>query len=169
MDFYPPKKVDAPGGTNHAAREPMSSRKTPPMDKIDTKTKLSALWLFILLNIIFRDFHQIGLKSTLEMLLTGYYNGVEITDTLMLIGGVLAEVPIAMVLFSLLLTRRIGRPVTFVAAFITTATLVSSAPSDMDDVFHLVIELAAMVAIVWTAWKWPEDDRAEAQVAKIAE
>ena len=132
------------------------------MEKIDTNTKLSALWLFILLNIIFRDLHQFANKPFLEMLLTGTYNGIEVTEELMLLGGFLAEVPIAMVLFSLLLTRRIGRPVTFVAAFITTATLVSSAPSDMDDVFHLVIELAAMVAIVWTAWKWPEREIAQA-------
>jgi hypothetical protein len=97
------------------------------MDKIDTKTKLSALWLFILLNIIFRDLHQFGNKPFLEMLLSGTYNGIEVTEELMLLGGFLAEVPIAMVLFSLLLTRRIGRPVTFVAAFITAATLVSSA------------------------------------------
>jgi hypothetical protein len=131
------------------------------MDKIDTKTKLSALWLFILLNIIFRDLHQFGNKPFLEMLLSGTYNGIEVTDELMLLGGFLAEVPIAMVLFSLLLTRRIGRPVTFVAVFITAATLVSSAPSDMDDIFHLVIELAAMVAIVWTAWSWPEREIAQ--------
>ena len=132
------------------------------MEKIDTNTKLSALWLFILLNIIFRDLHQFGNKPFLEMLLTGTYNGIEVTEELMLLGGFLAEVPIAMVLFSLLLTRRIGRPVTFVAAFITAATLVSSAPSDMDDVFHLVIELAAMVAILWTAWSWPEREIAQA-------
>jgi hypothetical protein len=132
------------------------------MEKIDTNTKLSALWLFILLNIIFRDLHQFANKPFLEMLLTGTYNGIEVTEELMLLGGFLAEVPIAMVLFSLLLTRRIGRPVTFVAAFITAATLVSSAPSDMDDVFHLVIELAAMVAIVWTAWKWPKREIAQA-------
>ena len=131
------------------------------MEKIDTNTKLSALWLFILLNIIFRDLHQFANKPFLEMLLTGTYNGIEVTEELMLLGGFLAEVPIAMVLFSLLLTRRIGRPVTFVAAFITTATLVSSAPSDMDDVFHLVIELAAMVAILWTAWSWPEREIAQ--------
>lgn len=132
------------------------------MEKIDTNTKLSALWLFILLNIIFRDLHQFANKPFLEMLLTGTYNGIEVTEELMLLGGFLAEVPIAMVLFSLLLTRRIGRPVTFVAAFITAATLVSSAPTDMDDVFHLVIELAAMVAIVWTAWKWPKREIAQA-------
>lgn len=132
------------------------------MRKIDTNTKLSALWLFILLNIIFRDLHQFAMKPFLEMLLTGTYNGIEVTEKLMLLGGFLAEVPIAMVLFSLLLTRRIGRPVTFVAAFITTATLLSSAPSDMDDVFHLAIELAAMVAILWTAWTWPNREIAQA-------
>jgi len=69
---------------------------------------LSVLWLFILLNIIFRDIHQLVLASHLQMLLTGHYNGMEITEELMLLGGVLVQVPIAMVLFSLLLTRRIG-------------------------------------------------------------
>jgi hypothetical protein len=57
------------------------------------------------------------------------------------------------------LTRRIVCPVTIVAAVITTGTLVSTPPSDMDDTFHLIIELAAMTAIVWTAWRWPDADR----------
>lgn len=132
------------------------------MEKIDTKTKLSALWLFVLLNIIFRDLHQLAMKPFLEMLLTGTYNGIEVTEELMLLGGFLAEVPIAMVLFSLLLTRRIGRPVTFLAAIITGVTLLSSTPADMDDVFHLVIELVALGSILWTAWTWPEQSHATA-------
>ncbi len=132
------------------------------MRPVDAHTKLSALWLFILLNIIFRDIHQFVIASHLEMLLTGYYNGIEITEELMLLGGFLVQVPIAMVLFSLLLTRKIGRPVTILAAIITTGTLLSSAPTDLDDTFHLVIELAAMVAILWTAWSWPDQDNAAA-------
>jgi len=132
------------------------------MIAIDTRTKLSALWLFILLNIIFRDIHQFVLASHLEMLLTGYYNGMEITEELMLLGGFLVQIPIAMVLFSLLLTRKIGRPITILAAIITAGTLLSSAPTDMDDTFHLIIELAAMVAILWTAWTWPDDGRVAA-------
>ncbi len=124
------------------------------MTSIDIRIKLSALWLFILLNIIFRDIHQMALASHLEMLMTGYYNGIEITDDLMLLGGFLVQVPIAMVLFSLLLTRRIARPVTMMAAILTTGTLLSTAPTDMDDTFHLVIELVAMAAIVWTSWTW---------------
>jgi hypothetical protein len=130
------------------------------MRKLDSNTLLSALWLFILLNIIFRDIHQFVLASHLEMLLTGYYDGIEITEGLMLLGGFLVQIPIAMVLFSLLLTRRIGRPLTIVAAIITTGTLLSSAPTDMDDTFHLVLELAAVVAILWTAWTWPEHNLA---------
>ncbi|MEL6958734.1 MAG: DUF6326 family protein [Pseudomonadota bacterium] len=132
------------------------------MISIDTRTQLSALWLFILLNIIFRDIHQFVLASHLEMLLTGYYNGIEITEELMLLGGVLVQVPIAMVLFSLLLVRRIGRPVTIVAALLTTGTLLSTAPGDMDDTFFLAIELAAIVAILWTAWTWTDEDRVSA-------
>lgn len=133
------------------------------MRRLDPHVLLSALWLFMLLNIIFRDIHQFVLASHLEMLLTGYYNGIEITEGLMLLGGVLVQIPIAMVLFSLLLTRRISRPLTILAAIITTGTLLSSAPTDMDDTFHLVIELAALVAILWTAWTWPEHEHAATQ------
>lgn len=128
------------------------------MSAIDTRTKLSTLWLFILLNIIFRDIHQFTVASHLEMLLTGYYNGIEITEEILLLGGFLVEVPIAMVLFSLLLNRRIGRPVTIAAAILTTGTLLSTAPTDLDDTFHLIIELAAILTILWTAWTWAKSD-----------
>ena len=71
------------------------------MRRLDPHILLSALWLFILLNIIFRDIHQFVLASHIEMLLTGHYSGIEITEGLMLLGGFLVQVPIAMVLFSL--------------------------------------------------------------------
>ncbi|MEM9285357.1 MAG: DUF6326 family protein [Pseudomonadota bacterium] len=125
------------------------------MEPIDPRIKLSALWLFVLLNIIFRDLHQFAMKPFLEMLLTGTYHGTEITEELMLIGGVLAEVPIAMVPLSLVMTHGVGRLVTSFATFITAATLVSSAPMDLDDTFHLIVELLAIVAIVWAVWRWP--------------
>jgi hypothetical protein len=125
------------------------------MEPINPKTKLAALWLFILLNMIFRDLHQIVLKSELEMFLTGTYNGVVITEEMLLLGGLIIQVPIGMTLFSHLLTRRISRPVTVVAVLITAAGLLSNAPSDMDDVLHLTVELVAFAAILWTVWTWP--------------
>lgn len=126
------------------------------MEPIKVQTKVSTLWLFILLNIIFRDIHQYALKSHLEMLLTGYHNGTEITDSLMLLGGFLVEIPIAMVLFSHLLKRAINRPLNMIAAVLTAMTILYTPPSDPDDVFFLIIELAAIVTIIWTVWKWPQ-------------
>ena len=131
------------------------------MDTINTKIKLSALWLFILLNIIFRDIHQMTLKSHLEMLLTGYYNGTKMSDAIMLIGGFLVEIPIAMVLFSLLLKRKINRTLNIVAVILTTAILLFTPPSDWDDTFFLIVELIAIGSILWTAWKWNSQSTVE--------
>ena len=85
------------------------------MRPAETHIKLAALWLFILLNIIFRDLHQFVMPGFLETVMTGHFNGMEITPELMLIGGIVVSVPISMVPLSLLLKRRFARPLTFVA------------------------------------------------------
>ena len=128
------------------------------MDTLKTNFKLSAFWLFILLNIIFRDIHQYALKSHLEMLLTGVYNGTLVTDELMLLGGFLVEIPIAMFLFSLLLKRKLNRVLNIIAAVLTVGVLSAEMPSDMDDIFFKIIEFIAIGAIIWTAWNWKVDD-----------
>ncbi|MEM9063450.1 MAG: DUF6326 family protein [Pseudomonadota bacterium] len=124
------------------------------VDALDTRIKLSALCLFILPNIVFGDIDQFALKSHLEMLLTGTYNGIVITDELMLFGAVMVRVPIGMVPLSVLLSPTACRPATFVAAILATAGMLSNAPTALDDVFHLMVQLAAMVWIVRLAWVW---------------
>ena len=122
------------------------------MRKLDPHTLLSALWLFILLNIIFRDIHQFVLKSHVEMLLTGYYNGTLITDELMLMGGFFALVPISMVLLSLLLEPRWLRPVNTVAVVFTACPALVSPPTDPDDVLHFTVAFVALAAIMRITW-----------------
>lgn len=123
------------------------------MRKIGTNTLLSNLWLFTLLNIIFRDIHELAKKSHLEQILA-----TEVSELLLFVAGFVIEIPIAMVLFSLLFARRILRPITFVAALIVTAGMLSFPPTDLDDVFFLIIQLLALVTIMWTAWRWPQAD-----------
>ncbi|MEM7686133.1 MAG: DUF6326 family protein, partial [Pseudomonadota bacterium] len=108
---------------------------------MDIRIKLAALWLFILLNIVFRDIHQFALKSHLEMLLTGTYNGVVITEELMLFGAVIVQIPVGVVPLSVMLRRQAGLPVTLVAVVLATAGMLSNAPTDLDDWFHLVVQL----------------------------
>ncbi|WP_375228605.1 DUF6326 family protein [Roseobacter sp. S98] len=124
------------------------------MRPVDTHIQLSALWLFILLNIIFRDLHQFVMPGFLETIMTGQFNGMEITPELMLIGGVVVSVPISMVPLSLILERRFARPLTFFAALVTTITMIPPAPIDLDDAYHLALQLIAMSAIVVMAWRW---------------
>ncbi len=63
---------------------------------MDIKALLSTLWIFVLFNMIFRDLHEFGRPGFLEEIMTGVVNGVQITEGLMLIGGIMAEVPISM-------------------------------------------------------------------------
>ena len=131
------------------------------MRKVDPHLMLASLWLFILLNIIFRDLHQFVMPGFIESIMTGRFNGMDITPELMLLGGIVVSVPISMVPLSLLLERRFLRPVTFLAALVTTVTMIPPAPMDLDDVYHLVLQLAAMAGIVVAAWRWPAQSVAQ--------
>lgn len=105
---------------------------------------------------VFRDLHQLGKKSFLEEIMTGVVNGVEITDELMLIGGFLAEIPILMVLLSRILSNKVNKWANIIAGLITLAVFATAIPaSDMDDIFHMIIEVAAILWIIKIAWKLP--------------
>ncbi len=121
---------------------------------LKTNFTLSALWQFILLNIIFRDIHQMTMKSHLEMLLTGTYYGTVITDEIMLLGGFLVEIPIAMFLCSLLLKRELNRTLNMITSVLMVGVLLAELPSDMDDVFFKIIEFVAVGFIFWISLKW---------------
>ncbi|MEL6838234.1 MAG: DUF6326 family protein [Pseudomonadota bacterium] len=124
------------------------------MRKVDPHLMLAALWLFILLNIIFRDIHQFVMPGFLETIMTGRFNGMEITPELMLLGGVVVSVPISMIPLSLLLERGLLRPLTFLTVVVTSLTMIPPQPMDLDDTYHLFLQLVAMAGIIAIAWRW---------------
>ena len=124
------------------------------------RLKLFSIWLFILFNIIFRDIHQMTLKSHLEMLLTGYYNGMEVTEAIMLFGAIVVNIPIAMLMVSLYTKHHINRKVNIIAGCVMPLILLTSPPTDWDDIFHLSVELLALFSIVTTSYKWKENTTA---------
>jgi len=122
---------------------------------MDIRTKLSVLWIFILMNLIFRDLHEFASKDFLEEALTGHVNGLKLTDGLMLFGGVLAEIPIIMVVLSLVLKRKSNRFLNLVSGLIILSFLIFNIPTaDLDDFFFLFFEMGASAIIIWSAWKW---------------
>lgn len=125
---------------------------------MNAKSMLSGLWLFVLLNIIFRDLHEFATASAVEEILTGVVNGNKITEELLLTGFVLVELPIAMVLLSRILKHRINRWANILISILTIAIAASALPGDLDDMAFAAVEIAALLAIIWIAWKWSEQD-----------
>ena len=121
---------------------------------LEMQVKLSTLWIFFILYVFFRDLHEFVEPGFLEQAMTGTFNGIEITEQLLLFGGFVAEVSIAMVLFSRLLPYGANRWANIIAAAITLSFEINNGTTDLDDTFHMVMEMAALSFIVWSAWRW---------------
>ncbi len=121
---------------------------------LEMKVKLSTLWIFYLFNVIFRDIHEFIEPGFIEQVMTGTFNGIQITEHLLLLGGFVAEVPISMVLLSRLLPYSSNRWANIIAAMTTLAFEINNGTTDLDDTFHMVIEMAALLFIIWSAWQW---------------
>lgn len=119
---------------------------------IDPRITLSGLWIFLLMNIVFRDIHQFLSPGYLEWVLAGEMFGLPITDALLLMGGFAVEVMILMVILPLVLPRRVLRIVNIAAAAFTAALVLFTPPIDPDDVFFLVIVLATLAVLLWFGW-----------------
>ena len=123
------------------------------IDRMERRALLSALWIFVLLNFIFRDLHEIVKDDFLADALNGIYDGREVTEAMFLLGGIIVEVPIVMMLIAWTLPIRVNRWANVIVAPLFGLTLIGSA-GDLDDYFHFGLMLVALGAIVWKAWSW---------------
>jgi Family of unknown function (DUF6326) len=127
--------------------------------KMDMKSKLSTLWIFVALNYLYCDVVSLMDPELLPLYLRGNVNGLELTPGFLLGAGLLVEIFIAMVLLSRVLPYRTNRWANIVAGTIMTAvqsaTLLVGVPA-LYYLFFSVIEIATTVLIVWFAWNWHE-------------
>ena len=80
---------------------------------------------------------------------------MRLTEELMLLGGIMAEVPISMVLLSQVLNYRINRWANIIAGVFFITSVFGFPPGDLDDYFFVAIEIATSIFIIWQAWTWP--------------
>ena len=120
-----------------------------------TQTLLSTLWIFVILNIFARDTHELGRPGMLEQVMSGVVDGVVVTEGLMLLGGIMFEVFIVMVVLSQVLKYKINRCVNMIMGLIAIGIVVMTNLSpDLDNIFFMIIEIIALVAIIVIAWQW---------------
>ena len=127
--------------------------KTPV--KKDTKVKLSALWLFVMLTYTYGD--------VVTLLDPVKHGSIQLTEGFLLGGSIFMMIPITMVLLSRISRYKVIRWSSIVAGTIMTVALTSTlfvAVPTSYYVFFTVIEIVCTALIVWYAWKWrnPEDE-----------
>ncbi len=137
-----------------------SNREASP--KLDRRTVLSTLWIFVMFNYVYADVYTLFFKPVLQpdswrQFLTGNAGGVQLTEGFVLITAVLMETAIAMVLLSRVLSYSANRWANVgVGAFHTLFvawSLTGEAPT-LFYAFFAAIEIACTLFIVWYAWTW---------------
>ncbi|MEA3278020.1 MAG: DUF6326 family protein [Pseudomonadota bacterium] len=115
------------------------------------------MWVFVFLNMIFRDLHEFGRTGFLEEVMTGVVNGVQVTDGLMLIGGIMIAVPLLIIPLTQFLSFKANRLANlFIGVLHLVITIGVNRAPDLDNVFFAVIEIAALLLIIRLAWSWKE-------------
>jgi hypothetical protein len=117
----------------------------------DMGTRISTLWIVVMLNMAFADivgFLQPGALQGVEG-----PGGVPITQGLLLVVALLIEIPIAMIFVSRILNRMANRWANTVAAVITTVFVVGGGSMELPFyAFFAAVEVGCMALIVWSVW-----------------
>ena len=121
---------------------------------MDVRAKLSTLWVFVLFNLIFSEFHRLLQPGFLEEVMTGTISGVQMSQEVLLLGAVVLEIPIAMALLSRVLSYRVNRWANIIAGAMTIAIVLFNMSADLDNIFFSTIGVVAMFLVVWYAWRW---------------
>lgn len=117
--------------------------------KLSGQSLISSLWIFILFNMTFRDFHQFLNKGYIEEMMHS-----KVTQPELLLFALLLEIPIAMIVLSKFLGPVANQWTNTIAAIPMVLGMLSLLPeADMDDIFFTTMQLLALICIAIIAWR----------------
>lgn len=120
-------------------------------NKINRRTLLSTLWVFILFNMILRDLHEFPTEGYVEEMMA-----LKLSKEVMLVYAFAVEIPILMILLSRILNDKANKWANLIAVVISSLGILSTLPSgDLDEFFFAIVNTMAFVVIVLTVWKSP--------------
>ncbi|WP_298838517.1 DUF6326 family protein [uncultured Roseobacter sp.] len=120
----------------------------------DLRPTLSLLWLFAILNMVFRDIHEFTMASTLNEILSENINGNPMSETVLLFGAFAVELLLLGFLLTALLPPRASRTLNLVLVPVAVAGMLYIPPADPDDIFFAVVQLCAFAAAFALTWRW---------------
>ena len=128
--------------------------------KMNTKILLILLWVFYTVNFMYCDSLTSLEPGVLAMTMSGYVadGTVKITEGFLLGTAVMFEIPFAMIVLSWVLKYRVNRWANIIAGVITILWVIGGGNTSASYIFFATIEVACMLLIVWSAWKWTEQE-----------
>ena len=124
------------------------------LPRVDMRAKLSALWIFLLINMIYADILSFSLADTVRDILAGNAGGITITPEFMLLAAVMTEIPMVMVIASRLLNYRLNRWANILGGLFTIVYVIGLGSLTPHYIFIASIEVLCAAWIVWLAWQW---------------
>jgi len=123
----------------------------------DTPRTLSTLWIVIMFNMVYADILSFLNPEFLRGLMTGYAEGIRVTQQLLVGAAVMAEIPILMVLLARIMKPTVNRWANLVAIPLTAAFIIGGGSASPHYLFLAAIELACLALILRHVWRWRVD------------
>lgn len=115
------------------------------------KTKLSTLWVVVMLNLIFADILSIMVQLIDQSALEIMGDDVRLT---MSIAAVITNIPILMIYFSRVLPYRINRLLNIIAAILTLIFVIGGGSTLPHYLICGSIEVMLLLFIIYSALQW---------------
>lgn len=119
----------------------------------DARARLSWVWVFVLLNMVFADIFSFMNADFLRQIMDGRVNEVDVTPGFLLVAAVVTAIPIAMVVLSQVLPTPANRWANIIVGVGTIAYVwVGGALTLPHYLFFAGLETLGCLYIAWYAW-----------------
>lgn len=127
------------------------------------KMRFSALWLVWLVTDLQLWALMLIEPGFIDEIRTGAYPGSEVGTGFLLLGAVVALVPLVMVVLPLILKDSLNRWVNIIVGVVYTILGLTNIIEQLTDPSaHRILMILAQVVfsalIIWYAWKWPKQE-----------
>jgi hypothetical protein len=121
---------------------------------MDIRQKLSLLWIFLVLNMAYADILSLmDATSPIRNIMAG----APTPSGGLLAGAAIMDTSIVMILLSWVLKRNINRWANIIMGAFNILPIISGGHG-FYYLFFAFIEVACLLLIIWSAWKWPEPE-----------
>ena len=140
-----------------------------PLAQAAMPARLSTLWTFVLVNMLFADIFSFMVPGALQEIASGVVDGVHLTPGFLLIAAMLTEIPMAMIILSRLLHYRANRWANIIGGVFTILWVMGLGSATPHYFFIASIEVICSGWIIWLAWRWrPPEPQSQAAAYTLA-